>query len=70
MDQNYGTPYPPIEEPYAPPPKKRNMTLIIIVVVLIVLCCCCSTGGLSSWLLWENGDEWFGITSLLTLLAL
>jgi len=65
MDQDLGTPIPPLEEPYNPPEKKRNMTVIILVVVLVLLCCCCALIGVagSVWL-WNNGDSLFGISAL------
>jgi hypothetical protein len=59
MDQNYGTPYAPIDQPN----KKKNTTLIIIIVVLVVLCCCVVVCGLAGWYLWNNGDQIFGIPS-------
>jgi len=66
MNQDYGTPIPPIEEYPAQPEKKRNTTLIIIIVALVVLCCCCVLislfGGL--WL-WNNGDQFIeGVNAL------
>ncbi len=49
MNQNYGTPIPPLEE--APPqPKKGPNWLIIVIVVLVVLCCCCAVLGASGLL--------------------
>ena len=38
MNEEFGTPIPPIEEPQG---GKNNRTWIIIIVVLVVLCCCC-----------------------------
>ena len=66
MTDDNGTHLPPVAEP-----KKRNNTAIIIVVILavLILCCCCIA--VSIWLLWVNGDQWFGsylmgyLTSLL-----
>jgi len=53
MDQDFGTPIPPISEMPPQPEKKRNTTVIIIVVILLVLCCCCVLIG---GLLWTFGD--------------
>jgi hypothetical protein len=55
MTDDMGTPLPPVAEP-----KKRNTVAIIIVIILavILLCCCCLAA--SAWLLWNNGDQWFG----------
>lgn len=51
--------------------KKRNTILIVVLVVIaiIFLGCCCVGVGL--WVLWENGDEWFGryLSYLLPLLV-
>jgi hypothetical protein len=71
MDQDLGTPIPPIED-VPPEPKKRNSPLIIVlVVVLIVLCCCCLiiAAGLGAWF---YGDQIFFPTpsSLFFLLSL
>jgi hypothetical protein len=43
--------------------KKDNTLWIIIAVVVVVLCCCCLVVGGGAWLLWTNGDEWFGLVS-------
>jgi hypothetical protein len=50
--------------------KKDNTLWIIIAVVLVVLCCCCLLVGYGGWLLWTNGDEWFGLASQLGYLLL
>lgn len=34
---------------------------IILAVVLVVVCCCCLVLGVGGWMLWENGDDWFGL---------
>ncbi len=57
MNDDFGTPITPGEEP-----KKSNTTLIIIiaVVVAVVLCCCCG----AAYAAWTYGDQildWFGI---------
>jgi hypothetical protein len=58
MDQDFGTPIPPIEDLPPQPAKRSNTTLIIIIVVLVVLCCCCVVfGGGGGWWLWNNGDQ-------------
>jgi len=64
MNQDYGTPIPPLEELPAQP-KKKNTWLIIVIVVLVVLCCCCAVLGGAGYWLYYNGDEMFGISSLL-----
>lgn len=64
MDQNFGTPIPPLED-YAPQPKKKSNWIIILVIVLLVFCCCCMIMAGSGYWLWYNGDDLFGITSLL-----
>ena len=65
MDQDLGTPIPPLEEPYSPPEKKKNLTIIILVVVLVLLCCCCAIIGLAGgYWLWNNGDNLLGISAL------
>lgn len=55
MSDETGTPTTP-----APELKKRDPTLLIllIILVLIIVCCVCVAAG--AWILWENGDEWFG----------
>jgi len=64
MNQNYGTPIPPLEE--APPqPKKGPNWLIIIIVVLVVMCCCCAVVGGAGYWLYYNGDQLMGISSSL-----
>jgi hypothetical protein len=57
MDQDFGTPIPPLDSMPAQPQKKNN-TVLIIVIVLVVLCCCCVVvgGGLGYWL-YNNGDD-------------
>jgi hypothetical protein len=63
MDDNINQ-FPPLEEP------KKNNTVLIIVIVLValLLCCCCIV--VAGWLLYTNGDQWFGLTSqLFNLLA-
>lgn len=58
MEQDFGTPIPPIEELPPQPEKKRNTTLIVVVVILVVLCCCCMiAAALSGAWLWNNGDQ-------------
>ena len=64
MNQNYGTPIPPLEEAPLEPKKSRNW-LIIIIVVLVVLCCCCAVLGGATYWLYCNGDQLFGISALL-----
>lgn len=61
MDQDYGTPFPPLEEQA---PKKSNTPLIIIIVVLVLLCCCCVVLAAMVAGLWNYGDEILGITWL------
>lgn len=58
MDQNFGTPIPPIEEPFAQPAKKKNTTLIVVIALVVLLCCCCILVTLLSgvWF-WNNGDQ-------------
>lgn len=68
MDQNFGTPIPPVEEYLPEPKKKSNLVLIIVIVLLLVLCCCCMIMGGAFYWLWYNGDELFGIASLLSAL--
>lgn len=59
MDQNFGTPIPPIEEPYAQPAKKKNSTLLIVIVLVVLLCCCCVLfTGLAGWWMWTYGDQY------------
>lgn len=50
--------------------KKDNTLWIVIAVVLVVLCCCCLVVGGGIWLLWTNGDEWFGLAYQLSYLLL
>jgi hypothetical protein len=64
MNQDYGTPIPPLEE-FPQQPKKKNTWLIIVIVVLVVLCCCCAVLGGAGYWLYYNGDEMLGISSLL-----
>jgi|GEM_PF-1272969 hypothetical protein len=63
------TPTPGFESQSQAAEPKSNRTMIIIVVVLLLLCCCCSVCGGLGYLLWTNGDEWFGVGSLLRALA-
>ena len=53
-------------EEYAPineaPEEKNKKLWIILGVVLILLCCLCLAVGGAAWWLWNNGDEWLGIT--------
>lgn len=59
MNQDFGTPIPPIEELPPQPAKKSNTVLIIVIIVLVVLCCCCVLfGGVGVWM-WNNGDQFF-----------
>ncbi|MCC7130231.1 MAG: hypothetical protein B6D39_00755 [Anaerolineae bacterium UTCFX2] len=71
MNQDYGTPIPPIEEYPAQPVKKKNTTLIIIIVVLVVLCCCCVVfGGGGGWWLYNYGDQFIeGVNALPQIVA-
>jgi hypothetical protein len=70
MNQDYGTPIPPLEELPPAQPKKKNTWLIILIVVLVIICCCCAVVGLGGWYLYNNGDKMFGISSLLQSLLL
>jgi len=67
MDQDYGTPIPPLEDQ---PPKKSNTTLIIIIVVLVLLCCCCVLLAAAVAGMWNYGDQLFGITWLPQLVSI
>jgi uncharacterized membrane protein YkvI len=60
MDQDFGTPIPPIE-PAPVQPQKKNNTILIIVIVLVVLCCCCLMVAAAGYLFYQNGDKWFNI---------
>ena len=52
--------YTPVNE--APEEKKNKKLWIILGVILILLCCLClAVGGAAYWL-WENGDDFLGIT--------
>lgn len=56
MNQDFGTPIPPIEELPPQPAKKSNTVLIIVIIVLVVLCCCCVFSGIIGWWMWTYGD--------------
>jgi len=56
MNQNYGTPIPPLEE-IPSQPKKKNTWLIILIVILVVVCCCCAIFGGGMYWLYNNGDK-------------
>jgi type VI protein secretion system component VasF len=47
-----------------PPKRSSATTWIIVVVVIILLCCCCLL--VAGYLLWQNGDQWFDLTRLMT----
>jgi flagellar basal body-associated protein FliL len=64
MNQNYGTPIPPLEE-VPSQPQKKNTWLIIVIVVIVVLCCCVAVVVGAGYWLYYNGDKLFGISSLL-----
>ncbi|MDD2695841.1 MAG: hypothetical protein PHD58_07945 [Anaerolineales bacterium] len=53
MDQGYGAPLPPLEEP-----KKKSSTVWIIVIVALVLLCCLCVLGVVGYYAWTSGDQW------------
>ena len=57
MNQDFGTPIPPIEELPPQPAKKSNTVLIIVIIVLVVLCCCCLLSAGAGWWMWTYGDQ-------------
>lgn len=66
MADTFETPLPP---PPPPPPEDRKKTYMIIGIVagVLVLCCCCILLGI---VLWNYGDQFFGLAAVPAALSL
>jgi hypothetical protein len=61
MDQDFGQPITPLDEPKK---NKAPIWVIVFIILLVVLCCCVAVAG-GLWYLWVNGDSIFHITTQL-----